>query len=113
MEEVAALNSGQVVLAGFDGEIVEVDARKIVLKAKDGKGKEAIKEYKLNKFKRSNQFTCISQRPIVVKGQKVKEGEGELGFSAFRDDFFCNISWYFFITSEFHGVSGATLGDGA
>jgi DNA-directed RNA polymerase subunit beta len=75
MEEVAALNSGQVVLAGFDGEIVEVDARKIVLKAKDGKGKEAIKEYKLNKFKRSNQFTCISQRPIVVKGQKVKEGE--------------------------------------
>ena len=75
MEEQAAHDSGQVILAGFDGEVIEVDAKKIVLKAKDGKGKEAIKEYKLNKFKRSNQFTCISQKPIVVKGQKVKEGE--------------------------------------
>jgi DNA-directed RNA polymerase subunit beta len=75
MEEQAARDSGQVILADFDGEIMEVDARKIVVKAKDGKGKEAIKEYKLNKFKRSNQFTCISQKPVVVKGQRVKEGE--------------------------------------
>lgn len=75
MEEQAAHDSGQVVLAEFDGEILEVDAQKIVVKAKDGKGKEALKEYKLNKFKRSNQFTCISQKPIVVKGQQVKKGE--------------------------------------
>ncbi len=75
MEEQAARDSGSVVLAEFDGEVIEVDAKQITIKAKDGKGKDAIKEYKLNKFKRSNQFTCISQRPIVVKGDKVKEGQ--------------------------------------
>jgi DNA-directed RNA polymerase subunit beta len=75
MEEKAAHDSGQVVLAEFDGTVTEVDASKITVKAKDGKGKDAIKEYKLNKFKRSNQFTCISQRPIVEKGQQVKKGE--------------------------------------
>ena len=75
MEEKAAHDSGQVVLADFDGTIMEVDAAKIVLKAKDGKGKDAIKEYKLNKFKRSNQFTCISQRAVVEKGQAVKKGD--------------------------------------
>ncbi len=75
MEEKAAHDSGQVVLAEFDGTVTEVDASKITIKAKDGKGKDAIKEYKLNKFKRSNQFTCISQRPIVEKGQEVKKGD--------------------------------------
>ncbi len=75
MEEIAAHDSGQVVLAEFDGTVTEVDAAKITVKAKDGKGKDAIKEYKLNKFKRSNQFTCISQRPIVSKGQAVKKGD--------------------------------------
>ncbi len=75
MEEKAAHDSGQVVLAEDDGIVMEVDARKIVVKAKDGKGKQAIREYKLNKFKRSNQFTCISQRPLVEKGQEVKRGD--------------------------------------
>jgi DNA-directed RNA polymerase subunit beta len=75
MEEKAAHDSGQVVLADFDGTIMEVDAAKIVVKAKDGKSKDSIKEYKLNKFKRSNQFTCISQRPVVTKGQNVKKGD--------------------------------------
>lgn len=75
MEEKAAHDSGQVILAPEDGTIMEVDAAKIVFRAKDGKGKEAIKEYKLNKFKRSNQFTCISQRPLVAKGQNVKKGD--------------------------------------
>jgi DNA-directed RNA polymerase subunit beta len=75
MEEKAAQDSGQVIIAENDGVIMEVDAAKIVLKAKDGKGKEAIREYKLNKFKRSNQFTCISQRPLVTKGQVIKKGD--------------------------------------
>ncbi len=75
MEEIAAHDSGQVILSEFEGTVMEVDAAKIVVKAKDGKGKDATKEYKLNKFKRSNQFTCISQRPLVTKGQVVKKGD--------------------------------------
>jgi len=70
MEDKVARDSGHVVLAEDAGEIVEVDARNIVLKTKSG-----LKKYTLNKFKRSNQFTSISQKPIVMKGQKVKKGE--------------------------------------
>ncbi|HEY4499800.1 MAG TPA: DNA-directed RNA polymerase subunit beta [Candidatus Paceibacterota bacterium] len=70
MEEIAARDSGHVIIASEAGEILEVDSRHIVLKTKS-----ATKKYPLNKFKRSNQFTCISQRPLVQKGQKVKKGE--------------------------------------
>ncbi len=70
MEDKAARDSGHIVIAEEAGEIMEVDARKIIFKGKSG-----IKEYTLNKFKRSNQFTCISQRPIVNKGDKVKKGD--------------------------------------
>ncbi len=70
MEDKVARDSGHVILAEDAGEITEVDARNIVLKTKSG-----LKKYTLNKFKRSNQFTSISQRPIVNKGQKVKKGE--------------------------------------
>ncbi len=75
MEEKAARDSGQVIVAEEDGSIMEVDAKHIVFKAKDGKGKTALKTYTLNKFKRSNQFTCISQKPLVVRGQEVKKGD--------------------------------------
>ena len=70
MEERAARDSGHVIIAGDAGEITAVDAREIVLKTKNG-----VKKYPLNKFKRSNQYTCISQRPLVQRGQKVKKGE--------------------------------------
>ncbi|MDD5431196.1 MAG: DNA-directed RNA polymerase subunit beta [Candidatus Pacebacteria bacterium] len=70
MEEKAARDSGHLVIAPADGEIIEVDARHIKLKTKN-----KIEEYDLNKFKRSNQSTCISQRPLVNKYQKVKKGE--------------------------------------
>ena len=75
MEEKAARDSGQVINAEDDGTIMEVDAKKIVFSAKGGKGKAALKTYTLNKFKRSNQFTCISQKPLVTKGQSVKKGD--------------------------------------
>ncbi|PIR87355.1 MAG: DNA-directed RNA polymerase subunit beta [Candidatus Harrisonbacteria bacterium CG10_big_fil_rev_8_21_14_0_10_49_15] len=75
MEEKAARDSGYLIVAEGDGEITEVDAGHITFKASSGKGKEALKTYKLNKFKRSNQFTCISQKPLVAKGQKVKKGD--------------------------------------
>ncbi len=71
MEDKAAYDSGHLVLATKEGTIDAVDAKHIVLKTKDG---DKI-EYPLNKFKRSNQFTCISQRPLVNKGDKVKKGQ--------------------------------------
>ncbi len=71
IEEKAAHDSGHLILAEKPGTIEQVDSRQIVLKTNDG---EKI-TYGLNKFKRSNQFTCISQRPLVEKGQKVKKGE--------------------------------------
>ena len=70
IEDRAARDSGYVVIAPEDGEITAVDANHIVLKTK----KDAI-TYPLVKFKRSNAFTCISQRPTVVKGQKVKKDD--------------------------------------
>lgn len=69
IEEKAARDSGYCIVADEDGEITAVDARSMAIKTKLGK-----RVYTLNKFKRSNAFTCISQRPLVKKGQKVKKG---------------------------------------
>jgi len=70
MEWQAAVDSGQVVTAEEDGEISSVTGRMVELQTKKGK-----KSYKLRKFNRSNQSTCIDQRPIVRKGQRVKKGD--------------------------------------
>ncbi|TSC88788.1 MAG: DNA-directed RNA polymerase subunit beta [Parcubacteria group bacterium Gr01-1014_3] len=70
MEEKAARDSGHLVLAPEDGTIESVDGREIVFRGKSGKV-----TYTLNKFKRSNQFTCIDQRPLVSRGQSVKKGQ--------------------------------------
>jgi len=84
MEEKAARDSGQVIVADDDGVIVDVDAKHIVMKvtgsskggsSSGGKGKEALRTYTLNKFKRSNQFTCISQKPLVRRDQVIKKGD--------------------------------------
>ncbi len=75
MEEKAARDSGHVIIAETDGTILEVDAKHIILKEDGASGKAGLKEYTLNKFKRSNAFTCISQRPTVTKGQKIKKGD--------------------------------------
>jgi DNA-directed RNA polymerase subunit beta len=71
MERAAALDSGQVVLAEDNGEVVSVTGSKIVLKEKKG----GLHPYILRKYQRSNQSTCIDQRPSVVKGQVVKRGD--------------------------------------
>ena len=68
-EERAAQDSAQLLIAEGTGVVTEADAQKIVIKNDSGK-----KEYPLLKFKRSNQSTCLSQRPIVSVGQKVKKG---------------------------------------
>ena len=71
MEYRAAKDSGVVVLAKNDGTVVKVSADEIVIKTKNGE----LENHKLLKFKRSNQGTCINQRPIVEEGEKVKAGD--------------------------------------
>ena len=71
MEYNAAVDSGQVVIAEEDGEIVSVTGRTIGVRGLDGK----IHTYNLRKYQRSNQSTCIDQRPAVVKGERVHKGE--------------------------------------
>ncbi len=70
MEPSAALASGQVVIAQEDGEVVSVTGERIVVAGEDG-----LRTYKLRRFNRSNQSTCIDQHPIVNKGQMVKKGD--------------------------------------
>jgi DNA-directed RNA polymerase subunit beta len=71
MERAAALDSGQVVLAEENGEVISVTGSKITLKERKG----GVRAYQLRKYQRSNQSTCIDQRPSVVKGQVVKRGD--------------------------------------
>jgi DNA-directed RNA polymerase subunit beta len=70
MEWQAAMDSGQVVVAAEDGDVTSVIGREIVVREKDGE-----RVYPLRKYQRSNQSTCVDQRPIVVKGQQVKKGD--------------------------------------
>ena len=70
MEYRAAKDSGIVVVAEEDGTVEKVTADEIIIKNKKG-----LKTYRLRKFKRTNGGTCINQRPIVVKGEKVKAGD--------------------------------------
>ena len=72
IEHKAAKDSGVVILAKHSGTIDFVDADKIVVLRDDGEGKD---EYKLLKFKRSNQGTCVNQRPIVFNGEHVEKDE--------------------------------------
>ena len=77
-ETRVAQDSGLAVLAQEDGEVVEVDARHIVVKSKskDQKSKTRTYEtYELKNFVRTNQYTCFHQKPIVEKGEKVKKGQ--------------------------------------
>ncbi len=69
MEEQAARNSGQVVISEEEGEVISVTGSTIVVMSENGP-----RAYNLRKYNRSNQSTCIDQRPIVVKGQRVKPG---------------------------------------
>ena len=71
MEHPAARDSGAVVVAKDDGVVKYVSADEIIVTNDKGQNKR----YKLLKFKRSNQGTCVNQDPIVVKGEKVKKGQ--------------------------------------
>src|SRR5215469_11983134 len=71
IERQVAMDSGQVVLSQVAGEVISATARQIVVL--DGEGVEQV--HKLRKFVRSNQGTCINQRPIVSKGDRVEQGQ--------------------------------------
>ncbi len=71
MEYRSAKDSGVVVKSKIDGVIEKVAADEIVIRGDDG----TRERHKLLKFLRSNQGTCINQRPIVYKGDRVKKGE--------------------------------------
>src|SRR5204862_5591386 len=71
MEERAARDSGQVLVAGRAGVVTSVTAERIRIETDAGE----LDEYKLQKFVRSNQGTCINQRPIVDVGARVTAGQ--------------------------------------
>jgi DNA-directed RNA polymerase subunit beta len=80
LERTVARDSGATVVARRDGEVVFVDAERIVVKSsgKDHSPTEVgtdVDIYKLQKYKRSNVDTCINQKPIVRKGEQVKKGD--------------------------------------
>jgi DNA-directed RNA polymerase subunit beta len=70
IEEAAARDTGRLILAKEEGEVIASDARKIVVEGKKGKT-----EYPLVNFVRTNGFTAFHQRPVVNVGDKVKRGD--------------------------------------
>lgn len=78
MESVVARDSGVTIVADYDGVVVDVDSKRIVVQNHDiregGFGK-AVSIYNCTKFVRSNQNTCFNHRPIVRKGEEVKKGQ--------------------------------------
>ena len=81
MEEVTARDSGAVVLCRRNGVVDSVDSERIIVRVEgDGQSMQLSREvgadiYQLIKFRRSNQNTCINQKPIVHKGQRVRAGQ--------------------------------------
>jgi DNA-directed RNA polymerase subunit beta len=78
MEAVVARDSGVAVIAKRGGEVVKVDASRVVIKVYDDEKDETeagVDIYNLIKYQRSNQNTCINQKPIVVVGEEVDAGD--------------------------------------
>jgi DNA-directed RNA polymerase subunit beta len=79
MEYIAARDSGAVLVARHPGTVVSVDATRIVVRAEPGSDTERLEAkvdiYNLTKFQRSNQNTCINQKPVVHVGERVERDE--------------------------------------
>jgi DNA-directed RNA polymerase subunit beta len=71
LEAQAARDSGMVIISRTDGEIVYLDAD--LIKVRDPEGN--VHSYELQKYQRSNQDTCLNQRPIVFPGERVQAGQ--------------------------------------
>ncbi len=97
MESQAAFNSGQVLVSDIEAEVTSVQGHRVIVRAKDG----AEKIFQLRKYERSNQSTCIDQRPLVRKGDTIKPGDviadssstynGQLALG--HDVLTCFLSW--------------------
>jgi DNA-directed RNA polymerase subunit beta len=70
MERHAAADSWQVILSDVDGEVESVTSSRVIIKSGSNR-----RVYNLRRFNRSNQGTCIDQRPAVIKGQRIKKGD--------------------------------------
>ena len=81
IERQAAVDSGQVLLAEEEGEVVSATARFITVRYDSGREDR----YPLLKFVRSNQGTCINQRPIVQAGDRVRRGQPLVDSSSTED----------------------------
>ena len=77
IESDVALDSGVTIVAKRDGIVDKIDGKRIVIKVTEETDltKSGVDIYNLQKFKRSNQNTCINQRPLVRVGDKVKSGD--------------------------------------
>jgi DNA-directed RNA polymerase subunit beta len=77
MERTVARDSGAAIAARRSGVVDQVDATRIVIRATDAvePGKSGVDIYRLQKFQRSNQNTCINQRPLVKVGDQIQTGE--------------------------------------
>ncbi len=77
IESDVALDSGVTIVAKRPGIVDKIDGKRIVVKSTEVKdlSQSAVDIYNLNKFKRSNQNTCINQRPLVKVGDNIKKGD--------------------------------------
>ena len=77
IESDVALDSGVTIVAKRDGIVDKIDGKRIVIKAtgETDYSKSGVDIYNLQKFKRSNQNTCINQKPLVRVGDRVKNGD--------------------------------------
>jgi DNA-directed RNA polymerase subunit beta len=83
MEKKVAIDSGAVVVAEANGQVLTASADSIIIRYDDPDkvasgsffDQDGIKEYRLRKFRRSNQDTCYNQKPLVRPGDKVKKGQ--------------------------------------
>ncbi len=77
MESDVALDSGVTIVAKRNGIVDKIDGKRIVVKATDDKdlSQSGVDIYNLSKFKRSNQNTCINQKPLVKVGDEIKSGD--------------------------------------
>ena len=77
IESDVALDSGVTIVAKRNGVVDKIDGKRIVVKAIDDKdlSKSGVDIYNLSKFKRSNQNTCINQKPLVKVGDSIKKGD--------------------------------------
>ena len=71
MESQAAYDSGQVLVSDVGGEVISVQGERIVIRMENGEDYV----HRLRKYDRSNQSTCIDQRPVVRKGQVIDKGQ--------------------------------------